>query len=66
MSMSGVPSSTSSLDTIISPLGDMLKISASCNPIGLGLSGDRVANTPVVFALGLFRGLVVRVCRSDL
>jgi len=44
----------------------MLKISASCNPIGLGLSGDRVANTPVVFALGLFRGLVVRVWRSDL
>ena len=66
ISMRGVPSRTSRLETTISPLGEILKIAASCNPIGLGRSGDRVANTPVVFAFGLFLGLVVSVSRSDL
>lgn len=60
MSTNGVPSRTSRLETLISLLL-ISKITASCIPIGFGLSGDLVAKTPVISAWGLFLGLVVKV-----
>jgi len=35
-------------------------------PIGLGLSGERVEKTPVIAALALFRGRVVKMVLSAL
>ena len=66
ISISGVPSRTSRLDTLIFPASFISTISTSWSPIGFGLSGDLVANTPLVLALGLFLGLVSRTVRSPL
>ena len=65
ISITGVPSSTSRLATRISLLL-IDKISATCRPIGLGRSGDRVAKTPVKLASGLFLGFVFNVLLSPL
>ena len=65
MSINGVLSNTSRFDTVIVSFL-MSRIVVSCRPIGFGRSGDLVAKTPNVRALGLFRGLVDKTLLAPL
>ncbi len=56
ISMMGVPSKASNGQTLIQPGFWISNTSARCKPIGLGRSGERVANTPRRGSSGLPRG----------
>jgi hypothetical protein len=66
MSTIGVPSRASSGRTLRRPLLSNSNISTRCKPMGLGRSGERVANTPRRGTSGFPRGWTLRRSRLPL